>query len=186
MTHLPPPCAGFDEDLSAFLDGALPRAREDEVRAHLDLCDACVRRLEAFALADAAVAAVGARQAARPRVVPIRRRRWLGAAAGALGALAAGIAALLLVRPESAERPPAPEIPATLAERAAPVAPPGASAKAPAPVPAPAPAPDAVEDGLATATDDELELVDEIETIEDLELIENLELVERLAARSRS
>ena len=207
MTRLPPPCAGFDEDLSAFLDGALAPDREEEVRAHLDLCDACVRRLEVFALADAAVAAEHAQPAVRPRVVPLRRRRWLGVAAGAVGALAAGLAALLLARPEAALRDAAPELPATMADRQARLAPASPDpARAPAPTPAreaiakapvtlpgatskapaPAPPPDDADGRLATATDDELDLVDEIDTIEDLELIENLELVERLAARGRS
>ncbi|HVP31621.1 MAG TPA: zf-HC2 domain-containing protein [Myxococcota bacterium] len=134
MTRLPPPCVGWDEDLSAFLDGELAPEREEEVRLHLDACDACVRRLEAFAAVGAALAAesphpepgpvhrVGRATASaprvrsRPRAAAPRRGRWLGAAAGAAGAVAAAAVALILARSEPPVRvgalpTPAPALP---------------------------------------------------------------------------
>lgn len=42
-------CVEWDEDLSALLDGELAPPRADDVRAHVETCERCARRLEALA-----------------------------------------------------------------------------------------------------------------------------------------
>jgi anti-sigma factor RsiW len=49
-------CRAFEADLSALIDGELPREREAQVRAHLAGCAACSRRLEALRRVDVALA----------------------------------------------------------------------------------------------------------------------------------
>ncbi len=55
MTDPPVPCVGFDEDLSALLDGELAPARQGEVRAHVAGCARCSDRLARLARVDEAL-----------------------------------------------------------------------------------------------------------------------------------
>ena len=48
MQTIPSDCVGFEEDLSALLDGELRAAREVEVREHVEQCTRCSDRLRAF------------------------------------------------------------------------------------------------------------------------------------------
>jgi len=56
MTELPPGCVAVDEDLSALIDEELSSEREAVVRAHVDGCDRCARRLEALCDVDLTLA----------------------------------------------------------------------------------------------------------------------------------
>jgi hypothetical protein len=122
VTRIPAACMAYDEDLSALLDGELPAGREAELRAHLDVCARCAKRLEELCSVDLALAslpapapagdlharlaariAAGTAGEARPRdeaLRPPRRARGAPPAprrrALALGLAAAAAAALLL------------------------------------------------------------------------------------------
>jgi len=54
-------CLGFDEDLSALLDGELAAARRDELEAHVAGCARCEARLAVLRGVDRALAALPAR-----------------------------------------------------------------------------------------------------------------------------
>jgi hypothetical protein len=145
VAELSAACRAVDEDLSALLDAELSPQREAEVRAHLEACDRCTRRLEQLCDVDLTLASLPAPElpadlearlmqrlagpAPRPtrargprRVPPRLRRAWGLGAAGA--AAAAGLAAYLLLRVPD---PPAPE---PLAQR--PEAPPAGAESPPA------------------------------------------------------
>lgn len=44
----PSACPDFLEVFTDFVDGNLPRDREDEIRAHLDCCEGCLRHLASY------------------------------------------------------------------------------------------------------------------------------------------
>jgi hypothetical protein len=143
-------CVGYSEDLSALLDGELPPERETALRAHVEGCAACARRLAELGRVDLALSstplpavpaqlrarleqriaadAAPAERASRGgpgRAAPPRRRLYVPAA----GLAAAAAAALYLVL-----RPDEPSLPG-----AGPAQPPVAVIEPVAPAPAPAP-----------------------------------------------
>lgn len=110
MSREADPCADWQEDLSALLDGELDRERRAEVRAHLEGCTRCSARLGALRRVDDLLAAaplpdlpdglverVLRRVAAPGRSVSPRPR--LGAPAVAALAAAAALALYLAFRP---------------------------------------------------------------------------------------
>jgi anti-sigma factor RsiW len=170
-----PGCAGFDEDLSALLDGELTPQREQEVRAHLAACPGCSQRLETLRRVDAALRGLPLRPPAaalaerlRERLVaerapaartsrraPGRRHRWFALPAAAAAAAVALAAVLLLPRwlgPGESQIQVAEEPPESLE---------GVSDE---------------EIELALA----LEALGDIETVADWDLIQQLDVLERL------
>jgi hypothetical protein len=231
-------CSELEADLSALLDGELGPERAALLRAHVDACERCrgqfarLARLAAL-LAGAPLpvvpASLHARLAARiaaanetdtrvrgfapPRVRAPRRTGW-SRAAGALAAIAAGVALYLAVvgrepaplggesspvqiaRPHEALSPTA----AQLAQRAAPG--PGAPSAPAAPHrehaasppvapevvarrPEPAPPAPASLD-LDSLPDEDLGIALELDTVEDFDVIANLDLLELMLAKESS
>jgi anti-sigma factor RsiW len=73
--------AGFENDFSDYLDGALPAPRRAELEAHLAACDRCRGEYERFREAVAQVALLGRAPAPRDfddRVAETIRRRSAG------------------------------------------------------------------------------------------------------------
>jgi hypothetical protein len=133
-------CLAIEEDLSALIDEELAPEREAELRAHLETCDRCARRLEELCNVDLvlaslpapevasdlrpqlaqriaeherreALSAVPARREERPRQAPPpRARRWLGRRVAALAALAAAALLAIFATLRSGEAP-APDVP---------------------------------------------------------------------------
>lgn len=118
-------CSGFDEDLSAWIDGELDAEREAEVREHASGCVRCAARVDALRAVDARLRAAaarpidparlarlreriaGAQSGAREpiaRRAPPRRTRWILPAAAA--AAAAAFAALVVPSLLERSRPP--------------------------------------------------------------------------------
>ena len=60
MSEVPASCLAWDEDLSALIDEELAAEREAELRAHLDACTRCARRLEELCNVDLALAGLAA------------------------------------------------------------------------------------------------------------------------------
>jgi anti-sigma factor RsiW len=120
-------CPGFEEDLSAWMDGELPPPRAAQLVAHVASCGACADRVAALRAVDAGLQSLDAgtdpariariHEAIAARIhgdvvvalpaarrAPPRTRRWAAPLlAGAIGAAAAATL-VLLVRPT-----PAPE-----------------------------------------------------------------------------
>jgi len=147
MTEIPARCIEWDEDLSALVDEELSAEREAELRAHIDSCERCTRRLQELCDVDlslaslpalevpgdlaarlaarievsqpaASVAEVSAAMPSRPRTAPPAPRRR--ATAVRLAAMAAAAAALLLAVWVAVRGPEAPEPVPPLARAAAP------------------------------------------------------------------
>ena len=209
MSELPAACLAIEAELSALLDEELETAREAEVRAHVERCDRCTRRLEELCNADLALASLAAprvpddlaqRLAARlagpPAAAPVARirsperaRRWAPLRTGV--GLAAAAAVLLVVwvslrggGPEESTPPLARSTPASepaAAPRAAP-APERLLDEAPAEAVAelpPQPAP-AVAPEFEGLGEEDLALLLAARQLEDLAVIENLEVLEAL------
>lgn len=123
-----PICDEASDLLEAYLDGDLPPAEEDRVRAHLAACPACAAELglaaaiqkelrslpqldcppEALTRIRAANAGEGGNVVAFPAKPPARSdRRWL-AAAGIAAALALAAAGTLQLLPSAGGRTPEP------------------------------------------------------------------------------
>lgn len=160
MTQISPACLAYDEDLSALIDEELPTEREAELRAHLEVCARCAKRLEQLCNVDLALASLPAlepagdlraRLAARiaaapgdgagpldeaPR--PLRRRRGppppTRRRALAVSAAAAAAAAALLLAVWGAMRGGEQSAPEAPLARSQPMSP---APLAPAPPPAP-------------------------------------------------
>jgi len=128
-------CLAIEEDLSALIDEELAPEREAELRAHLETCDRCARRLEELCNVDLVLASLPAPEVAsdlrpqlaqriaehersealpagsvrredRPRQAPPpRARRWLGRRVAALAALAAAALLAVFVTLRSGEAP---------------------------------------------------------------------------------
>lgn len=181
MTDATRPCAEYEADLSAFLDGEIEAPREALLRAHLESCAACARSAHTLRDADEALRALPSREVptdlrarlqarieaesaassdvrATPRVAaPARRpRRRTLAQPAALLAVAAAAALALYLMVATGERPI-----------------PGAE---------PADIRLATAADLEAASPHELELALELDTVEDMEVISNLELLELLVA----
>jgi anti-sigma factor RsiW len=111
---LPPACRAADQDLSALIDEELAPARTAELRAHLEHCERCTRRLQQLCNVDLALASLRAPEVApdlRPRLAarlaqlerggrsetgargpaPTPARRWLARRAAGLAAVAAAL-----------------------------------------------------------------------------------------------
>ena len=140
MSETAAACLAIEEDLSALIDEELAPEREAELRAHLETCDRCARRLEELCNVDLvlaslpapevasdlraqlagriaeherreALSAVSARREERPRQAPPpRTRRWLGRRVAALAALAAAALLAVFATLRSGEAP-APDAP---------------------------------------------------------------------------
>jgi len=191
------PCAAFDADLSALLDGALARPREAELRAHVAGCARCSERLARLARVDEAlrslpagevpadlagrlrarIAAEGrgrssaSRGPSPSRRTPSRRRRWIPLAAGAIAAAAALALYLVVSRPRTAKEEP------TLAEGEKPVLESEIAKRESVPEPSPAEL-----EAIQAASDEELALALDLDTLADLDVIERLDVLEQLAA----
>lgn len=122
-------CRPFEEDLSAWIDGEVAPARLAPLRAHVESCGACTRRVAALRAIDVALRSANEAEAVdddmrlaevrrnvdaslhgaaveRPiaQRAPRRPRRWLAPlAAGSIAAAAAAL--LLLVRPAPTQEP---------------------------------------------------------------------------------
>jgi anti-sigma factor (TIGR02949 family) len=183
VTNATSPCAEYEADLSALLDGELDTPSEAVLRAHLESCAGCSRRARALQGADEALRGLPSREA--PADLRARLQARLEAETDAASSVRAtrrvGVAALPpRRRPRSRARPAALLAMAAAAalalyltlatgERAIPGAQPPASRLAKAA-------------DLEAASPDELELALELETVEDMEVIANLELLELLVA----
>lgn len=106
-------CAEFLEHIWDYLAGDLASGAAGEMKTHASSCPNCVRELEAVrdvrtALLAPPVAQIGnARDrilgrvyAEKPKVIPIRSRRWLRYVAPAVGAVAAAFVIAVTMWPE--------------------------------------------------------------------------------------
>ncbi len=179
MSKLLSACPGFEEDLSALLDGELEAARDARVRAHVSGCARCgerlaqlerveagLRTLSVHPVSEAVLQRVRGRLAeelprfgrAAPRR-PRRRLRRLALPAG-LVAAAAALALALLWAPRWSRHPAVQTQPAELP----------------------------LEVALEQSSDEELELAMGLDALgglaadDDLALIEQLDLLEQLDA----
>jgi anti-sigma factor RsiW len=183
VTNATRPCAEYEVDLSALLDGELDAPREALLRTHLESCAGCSRRARALRGADEALRALPSHEA------PADLRARLQTRIEAESAAASGVRATRHV--EVAARP-SQRRPRSRARSVALLALGAAAALALyltiAPGERPLPRAGSPEPRLATAADleaaspDELELALELETVEDMEVIRNLELLELLVA----
>lgn len=128
-------CLAIEEDLSALIDEELAPEREAELRAHLETCDRCARRLEELCNVDLVLASLPApevgsdlraqleqriaehersealpagsarREGRQRQAPPPRARRWLGRRAAALAAVAAAVLLAVFVTLRSGEAP---------------------------------------------------------------------------------
>jgi len=70
-------CEKFEEALSALLDGELPEERRQEVKAHLDSCEACRRELAQWRKLSEAARAVGEPSGDRWETIWLKAERGL-------------------------------------------------------------------------------------------------------------
>jgi hypothetical protein len=128
-------CQAIGEDLSALIDEELAPEREAELRAHLETCDRCARRLEELCNVDLVLASLPApevgsdlrvqlagriaeherrealsaasvrREGRLRQAPPPRRRRWLGRRVAALAAVAAAVALAVFATLRGGETP---------------------------------------------------------------------------------
>lgn len=100
-------CGEVTEILEAFLDGDLPAAEAERVRAHLERCPSCAAELDLAAAIQRELRALPqldcppevmerVRRAGRAEIVPLRRTPAWAALAAAVLALTVGGAALVL------------------------------------------------------------------------------------------
>ena len=203
-------CQSYDTDYSALLDGELAPEREAELRAHVDGCARCQARLEALRRVDVDLSALPAPPVASDlrarlqaridaerspvvappaRIVPRRRRRWLGAPViSAAVAAAAAIALYLVLSPGEgslpSDAPPEPPIARAPAPPQGAIVPPEEPlelAETPPPAPVPGEPKPAIADLDAEPVEDIAVALD-LEFMEDLDVIANLELLEALVA----
>lgn len=173
MPEVPEACLAIEEELSALLDEDLEPGREAELRAHLDDCDRCTRRLEELCNVDLALASLpvsavpddlAQRLAARldrerapaagGRTAPPPRRRLVGLALAAAAAVALAIWVSL---PDDEPGEALPSLAGT-----------------------PTPEPPAAATGLEELPEEDLALLLAAGELEDLAVIENLEVLEVL------
>ena len=205
MSREPEDQLPFEDELSAYLDGALDPEREAQVNGELARSPALAARLAELREVDARLKALPAppvpgdlrarlqqriEAQARPatgrgRRAPIRRSRWLSEPTIVAAAVtAAAVALMVLVGRPVAERPPEPIVEGPAAHQA-----PRQIVEEPAPqtptqiVESTAAAePTAVD--LAAADDEELEIAMDWEMLEDLDVIEELDLLEEMVAQA--
>jgi len=209
MSGEPEDLLPFEEELSAYLDGALDAEREAQVRAELARSPALAARLAELRELDSRLNALpaspvpgdlrarlqqridaeaGAASARAPRASR-RRPRWLSAPLLAAAAVAAAVALMVLIGRPVADRRPTQiadqPVPGGSAHELANPSPPSPSPPLPSrAVPTPAPLEPASVD-LAAADDEELEIAMDWDMLEDLDVIEELDLLEEMVAQAQ-
>jgi len=192
MTERSHPCVGWDEDLSALIDGELEPARRAAVEAHAASCARCTAQLEALRAVDARLAGIPLPEV-EGRLSPPRISGEPPAAASVEGPSPVRSTRGEALRPRTA--PPRSERRRAAWKTGAPVRIATAAGivlalfwllqpgrpNTPPPGGDPSPIAEAPET-LDAATDEELALAMDLETVEDFEVIANLELLERLVA----
>lgn len=209
MPEIPIDCLAFAEDLSALIDEELDAAREGEVRAHVEICEACAQRLQDLCNADLALADLAspalsgdlqarfhARLAGQSGDVPVargplrtpprvRRRGLALGIAGGLAAAAAVALALLLGVPRDAGEPGVPIAREGAPEPIDPLDPRQAAEEtivqaSQASAPAPSEEPSTQLAALDALPPEDAALLLDLDAVEDLDLIANLDLLEAM------